>query len=111
LLLTARDLVALIAGSLLEPGEARVDVGERPARLARGDLGELDVFRNGKVREDPPLLGDEGDPEPSEPERGGTQPTILLRTVVFPAPLRPSSATVSPRRTSKLKFLRIWLSP
>ena len=36
------------------------------------------------------------------PEVGATRPRSIPRTVVFPAPLPPSSATVSPLSTAKL---------
>jgi hypothetical protein len=45
------------------------------------------------------------------PLRGGTQPTIDLSVVVLPAPLRPSSATVSPAPTESETERRMWLSP
>ena len=36
------------------------------------------------------------------PEVGETRPRSIPRMVVFPAPLPPSNATVSPRSTAKL---------
>src|SRR5215213_6299427 len=38
-------------------------------------------------------------------------PMIALSVVVLPAPLRPSSVTTSPARTSKLTPCRTWDSP
>ncbi len=45
------------------------------------------------------------------PLAGGTSPTRLLSSVDLPAPLRPSSATISPSRTCRLASLRMWLLP
>src|SRR6201990_349941 len=45
------------------------------------------------------------------PSRRGTSPMIDFSVVVLPAPLRPSSVTTSPSRTSKSTPCRIWLSP
>src|ERR1700761_4034818 len=45
------------------------------------------------------------------PSRRGTRPMIDFIVVVLPAPLRPSSVTTSPSRTSKSTPCRIWLSP
>jgi hypothetical protein len=62
LLLAAADLVALVGEPLAQARELLVDVVERPARFARGDLRELEVLRDGQVGEDAPLLGDQRDP-------------------------------------------------
>src|SRR4029077_7976500 len=45
------------------------------------------------------------------PSRRGTRPMIDFSVVVLPAPLRPSSVTTSPSRTSKSTPCRMWLSP
>src|SRR3954471_9902986 len=45
------------------------------------------------------------------PSRRGTSPMIDFSVVVLPAPLRPSSVTTSPSRTSKSTPCRMWLSP
>ena len=45
------------------------------------------------------------------PSRRGTRPMMDFIVVVLPAPLRPSSVTTSPSRTSKSTPCRIWLSP
>src|SRR6478609_11609081 len=47
----------------------------------------------------------------TEPWRLPTIPMIDLSVVVLPAPLRPSSVTTSPGRTSKLTPCRMWDSP
>src|SRR5215510_4362385 len=46
-----------------------------------------------------------------EPWRRGTMPMTVLRVVVLPAPLRPSSVTTSPGRTSKSTPWRMCDSP
>src|SRR5258706_10848261 len=46
-----------------------------------------------------------------EPSRRPTMPMIDFRVVVLPAPLRPSSVTSSPSRTSKSTPCRTWDSP
>ncbi len=45
------------------------------------------------------------------PLRGRTQPTIDFSVVVLPAPLRPSSATVSPFAICRETDRKMWLSP
>src|SRR4051794_33536550 len=45
------------------------------------------------------------------PSRCGTSPMMDFIVVVLPAPLRPSSVTTSPSRTSKSTPCRMWLSP
>src|SRR3954469_17214584 len=45
------------------------------------------------------------------PARRGTMPMIAFSVVVLPAPLRPSSVTSSPRRTSIFMPCRTWDSP
>ena len=45
------------------------------------------------------------------PRAGGAIPTIVFKTVDLPAPLRPSSATISFSCTSKATSWRIWLLP
>ena len=45
------------------------------------------------------------------PEAGGTRPASVFSSVDLPAPLRPSSATISPSRTSSVASLRMWLLP
>src|SRR5881227_2271421 len=47
----------------------------------------------------------------TEPVRWPTMPMIDLSVVVLPAPLRPSSVTTSPARTSNVAPCRIWDSP
>src|SRR5262244_1040003 len=47
----------------------------------------------------------------TEPVRRVTMPMIDLSVVVLPAPLRPSSVTTSPARTSKLTPCSTWDSP
>src|ERR1044072_4939575 len=47
----------------------------------------------------------------TEPERCPTIPMIDLSVVVLPAPLRPSSVTTSPARTSKVTPCRMCDSP
>jgi hypothetical protein len=37
-----------------------------------------------------------------------TMPQMMLISVVLPAPFGPSSAKISPRRISRLMFLRAW---
>src|SRR5258706_10306264 len=46
-----------------------------------------------------------------EPSRRATMPMMALRVVVLPTPLRPSSVTTSPRRTSNCAPCRMWDSP
>src|SRR5512143_1039788 len=46
-----------------------------------------------------------------DPARRGTRPIIDFSVVVLPAPLRPSSVTTSPSRTSKSTPCSMWLSP
>ena len=45
------------------------------------------------------------------PCRGGVRPTRLRTVVVLPAPLRPSTATISPSFTSSETPCRMWLLP
>src|SRR4051794_26093487 len=45
------------------------------------------------------------------PSRRRRIPMIARRVVVLPAPLRPSSVTVSPSRMSRSTPCRTWLSP
>ena len=45
------------------------------------------------------------------PSRGFRKPMIVEMQVVFPAPLRPSSASTPPGRKEKLTPCKIWLSP
>src|ERR671916_1793852 len=45
------------------------------------------------------------------PSRRRRMPMIARRVVVLPAPLRPSSVTVSPSRMSRSTPCRTWLSP
>ena len=45
------------------------------------------------------------------PRLGATRPEIARRTVDFPAPLVPSSAIVSPRRSSRLTPKSTWTWP
>ena len=42
---------------------------------------------------------------------GRTRPMMLLSVVLLPTPLRPSSPTTSPRRTSRETPSRMWLLP
>ncbi len=44
-------------------------------------------------------------------EAGGTSPFKVRSSVVLPAPLRPTSATISPSRTSSAASCRMWLLP
>src|SRR5256714_9590404 len=46
-----------------------------------------------------------------EPSRRATMPMMALRVVVLPTPLRPSSVTTSPRRTSNCVPCRMCDSP
>src|SRR5204863_8539995 len=46
-----------------------------------------------------------------EPSRRATMPMMALRVVVLPTPLRPSSVTTSPRRTSSCAPCRMCDSP
>jgi hypothetical protein len=46
-----------------------------------------------------------------EPSAGGTRPMMLFRVVDLPAPLRPRSATTSPRLTLSETSARIWARP
>ena len=45
------------------------------------------------------------------PRRAGARPMIAFMVVDLPAPLRPSSAMVSPCRTDRPTPNRIWLVP
>ncbi len=45
------------------------------------------------------------------PEAAGTRPASVFSSVDLPAPLRPSSATISPSRTSSVASFRMWLLP
>ena len=45
------------------------------------------------------------------PSRGVRKPMMVEMQVVFPAPLRPSSASTPPGSQEKLTPCRIWLSP
>src|SRR5882672_7025440 len=47
----------------------------------------------------------------TDPVRWPTIPMIDLSVVVLPAPLRPSSVTTSPARTSNVTPCRMWDSP
>src|SRR5262249_34811521 len=46
-----------------------------------------------------------------EPAPGGAMPITVFSSVDFPAPLRPSNATISCSRTSSETALRMWLLP
>ncbi|MFB9070403.1 hypothetical protein ACFFX0_04045 [Citricoccus parietis] len=45
------------------------------------------------------------------PESGRSSPCAMVRVVVLPAPLGPSSAVTSPLRARKSTPLRMWRSP
>src|SRR4051812_43489556 len=45
------------------------------------------------------------------PESAAWMPAIVLISVDFPAPLSPTSAMISPRRTSRSTSLRAWTEP
>ena len=93
---------------------ARVDARRVPAQQPRHDA---DVLRDGHVRKQPDLLEDvadaaaqlEADPtracraprRRTAPRSGTSRPLTSFRSVLLPAPLRPTSATVSPASMSR----------
>ena len=128
LLLAARELGPLAAQPLAQVREQLEDRVERRARPARTRGGSRRFSSTLRLAKMPRSSGQKAMPEPgdgvgrparsarrrrSAPSRvaGATMPMTDLSVVVLPAPLRPSSVTTSPARTSKSTPCRMWDSP
>src|SRR5712692_1206790 len=86
----------------------------RPALAlpAEGKDRDPQVFARGQIRKDPTIDRPNKRSEGAASRRcGGLRPARLRKVVVLPAPLRPSSATISPLPTVKLTSRRMCANP
>src|SRR5579871_5065940 len=87
--------------------------GEVVALLGRNGVGKSTTLKTimGLVQPSQGRISFEGPSKLIRPWLGCTSPMIVLRVVLLPTPLRPSSATTSPRPTHSETPCRIWLLP
>ena len=104
---------SLIAARVGKSAKRRSSSQAGSCRLAAA-APDLEVFRDGQLGEDAPVLGNVAEAEPRDFDRArgrrcagrrsarrrvrATRPMIALSVVDLPAPLRPSRATTSPAR-------------
>src|ERR687892_399090 len=115
LLLAARQVGGAAVAQPVEGREQLDHPSDVPRATAAPVRPDQQVLLDGEAREQPPALGDQDDAgTPANltvPREGRWAPAMVCSTVVFPAPLAPIIATVSPCSTARSTPNNAWSCP